>query len=350
MPVLPPHPDLDQLHRQAKDLLRDARRGETAALDRLATAAGPTAAPTTAKPALATAQLALAQEYGFASWRKLTAEVGRRITLDSGDLDGLTSLLAQDPSAAVAALERWCDHPLGAAPLNYVAMLRYDTDRKIWRDVPGTADMASALLAAGAPVDGHHDESETPLMTAASYGDAEVAKVLVAAGADLEAVASPTAGGVPGGTPLLHAAVFGMTDVVDVLVAAGARVEGVVLAAAAGDVTGHLDADTPASDRLLALIMAAHHQRIEVIDRLVAAGTPVDAVDEVWGRQALRTAAGDGRAESVRRLLSHGADPSLRDGKGRSALDLCRAGREQHPDGRGYDEVEALLVPLTPAR
>ena len=31
------------------------------------------------------------------------------------------------------------------------------------------------LLAAGAPVDGEPDAQETPLITAASYGDAEVA-------------------------------------------------------------------------------------------------------------------------------------------------------------------------------
>jgi hypothetical protein len=37
--------------------------------------------------------------------------------------------------------------------------------------------------------------------------------------------------------------------------------------------------------------MAADHQRLPVIDQLVEAGTPVDAVDEVFGRQALRTTA-----------------------------------------------------------
>ena len=62
--------------------------------------------------------------------------------------------------------------------------------------------------------------------------------------------------------------------------------------------------------------MAADHQRLEVIDRLLAAGTPVDAVDPVWGRQALRTAAANGRSASVRHLLDLGADPSLLDAGG----------------------------------
>ena len=50
---------------------------------------------------------------------------------------------------------------------------------------------------------------------------------LVDAGADLEAVSSPDAGGVPNATALLHAAVFGNTAVLDVLVSAGARMAAV---------------------------------------------------------------------------------------------------------------------------
>jgi ankyrin repeat protein len=72
-------------------------------------------------------------------------------------------------------------------------------------------------------VDGDPGDSETPLITAASYGDAEVAKVLIEAGADVDARSAPDSGGVPGGSALLHAAVFGMTDVLDLLVAAGRR-------------------------------------------------------------------------------------------------------------------------------
>jgi len=60
-------------------------------------------------------------------------------------------------------------------------------------------------------------------MTAASYGDAEVARVLTEAGAQLDLTASATAGGVPGGTALLH----GMADVVDALVAAGTPIDAV---------------------------------------------------------------------------------------------------------------------------
>jgi len=137
--------------------------------------------------------------------------------------------------------------------------------------------------------------------------------------------------------------VFGMTDVVDMLVAAGAQVNGIEEAAAAGDVGVWL-ADASADGRVRALVMAADHQRLQVIDALVAAGTPVVDADPVFGGHPLRTAASNGRPASVRRLLAHGADPNLRDEQGRTPLDLCRAGTTP-----GHREAEAILVPLTDA-
>jgi uncharacterized protein len=338
MPDLPARPDLEQLRHQAKDLLRDARAGDAGASARI-TAVSDTVT-------LASTQLALAREYGFASWPRLKVEVERRRILDDCDVERLAELLADEPGLATASMEHWCDHPQGATPLSYVAMLRYDTSRDAWRDLPGTGAVARALLAAGAPVDGEPDDGETPLITAASYGDAEVARVLIEAGADVDAASSPDSGGVPGGTALLHAAVFGMTEVVDVLVAAGARVDGIEVAAAAGDVSGWLSDETPADAGTRALVMAADHQRVAVIDRLIAHGIAVDAVDPVWGGHPLRTAAANGRAASVRRLLYHGADPDLTGDDGRTPLDLCRAARHA-AESPAHAEVEAILVPVT---
>jgi len=340
MPDLPARPDLGQLRRQAKELLRSASEGDDDARGRIRAVSE--------QLTLASAQLALAREYGFASWPKLKREVERRKILDDRDLDRLTALLAEEPELATAQMEHWRDHPRGASPLGYTAMLRYDTAGQVWRDLPGTAAMARALIEAGAPVEGEPGDRETPLMTAASYGDAEVARVLIEAGADLEATAADDAGGVPGGTALLHAAVFGMTVVVDLLVAAGARVHGVEEAAAAGDVSGWLGDDTPPDAKIRALVMAADHQRLDVIGRLVAAGTPVDGVDPVFGGHPLRTAAANGRPASVRRLLELEADPNLRDpGSNRTALELCRRGRGGAADRDAYDEVEAVLEPVT---
>jgi ankyrin repeat protein len=338
MPDLPVRPDLEQLRRQAKDLLSAARRGDQDALARIRAVSD--------RLILASAQLAVAHEYGFASWPRLKTEVERREILNGRDLARLRTLLTEDPSLAAEPMDHWCDHH-GAPPLSYMAMLRFDSQRLgLPRDLPGIGGVARALIAAGAPVDGPPGDKETPLITAASYGDAEVARVLIEAGADGDARTAPDSGGVPGGTALLHAAVFGMTDVLDLLVEAGAKVRSLEEAAAAGDVSGWLTADADLQARIRALVFAADHQRLAVIDELIDADTPVDAADEVWGRQALRVAAQHGRPASVRRLLQRGADPNLRDAEGLTALDWCQPERS-HLDGPGHREVEAILRPLT---
>jgi hypothetical protein len=73
MALLPAHPDLDHLRRQARDLLRSVRAGDADATRRLG--------PGSVQPTLALAQLAIAREYGFPSWPRLKAEVESR-TLD----------------------------------------------------------------------------------------------------------------------------------------------------------------------------------------------------------------------------------------------------------------------------
>jgi ankyrin repeat protein len=338
MPPLPVRTDLAQLRRRAKDLLRAAKAGDSEALARIRAVSD--------RLQLSSAQLALAREYGFASWPRLKREVERREILTSRDLTRLRALLAEEPELARSTMEHWRDHER-ALPLAFMAMLRFDHERLgLPADLPGTGAVARALLDAGAPVDGIPGDKETPLITAASYGDAEVARVLIEAGADVNAKSAPDSGGVPGGSALLHAAVFGNTGVLDLLVEAGADVDGLEEAAAAGDVTGRLTPDAPLQARIRALVFAADHQRLSVIDELIEAGTPVDAFDEVWGRQALRIAAQNGRAASVRRLLEHGADPNLRDREGLTALDWSRPGKRSL-DGPGQGEVEAILAPLT---
>lgn len=336
MAQLPPRPDLDQLRLQAKERLRSVRAGDPETIAWIDQAgAGRT---------LSAAQLQLARDHGFASWPRLQLEVARRTVLDLRQPEALSQFLSTRPEAATSDLANWMDHPRGASPLGYVAMARFDTVTGHWRDVEGTAAMAHALIAAGAPVDGNPGDPETPLITAASYGDGGVAAVLIAAGADVEARAAEDAGGVPGGTALLHAAVFGMTDVLDLLAAAGATLGSLEEAAAAGDLSGWGVAAVDEQTRVRALIMAAHHARLDVIDTLVAAGTPFDVEDRIFARHPLRLAAGQGRPASVERLLSLGAERSGRDRSGLTALDHCRHGRATAADPAPFDAVANLLT------
>jgi ankyrin repeat protein len=73
MSTLPVRPNLDQLRRQARELLRAAQAGD-------ATAAGRIRAVSDALT-LTAARLAIAREYGYASWARLKAEVDAR-TMD----------------------------------------------------------------------------------------------------------------------------------------------------------------------------------------------------------------------------------------------------------------------------
>jgi Family of unknown function (DUF5990)/Domain of unknown function (DUF5655) len=70
MSALPGRPDLDQLRRQARELLRSAVANDEQALGRIRVVSQ--------EQTLSAAQLAIAREYGFPSWPKMRAEVLRR--------------------------------------------------------------------------------------------------------------------------------------------------------------------------------------------------------------------------------------------------------------------------------
>jgi hypothetical protein len=71
VPELPGRPNIDQLRRQARELLRAAADGEPSALARMRAFSE--------RVSLSAAQLAVAREYGFASWPALHAEVQHRL-------------------------------------------------------------------------------------------------------------------------------------------------------------------------------------------------------------------------------------------------------------------------------
>jgi hypothetical protein len=78
VPELPGRPDIGQLRRQARELLRAAADGEPSALARIRAFSD--------RVSLSAAQLAVAREHGFASWPALHAEVERRLAaLSSGE-------------------------------------------------------------------------------------------------------------------------------------------------------------------------------------------------------------------------------------------------------------------------
>ena len=255
-----------------------------------------------------------------------------RSAIDAGDVDGLRQMLEADPALAEAAIT-WDGN--SSDPLHYLSDAPFHGFARHDR----LGELTRVLIDAGAPVDGPPNAGETPLIAAASLGQAEIARVLVAAGADLEREGEAVAGG----TALSHAVEFGMTEVVDVLVEAGAAVRSLKDAAGVGDIGGFLDGDVSEAERAGALRAAAACERLDVIDRLLDSGLPVDV--EADGHTALHSAAWEGKAAAVRRLIERGADVNRRDANHEGTpLGWCRFRHRQLGRSPGHDEVERILL------
>ena len=91
-----------------------------------------------------------------------------------------------------------------------------------------------------------------------------------------------------------------------------------------------------------ALIAAAHLGHVGVVRQLIAAGAPLDHVNNLhWTALIEAVVLGDGgrnHTSIVRLLLSAGANPTLRDRDGNTPLMLARA--------RGFREMERLLAAM----
>jgi hypothetical protein len=336
--VLPEFPDLVQLRRRAKELRRAARAGDQTALDLLASISD--------RDDLSSSQLALARRYGMSSWSRLKLEVERKNAIHHGDVDGLRRLLSRYPALAFEPVSSCFGND---SALGYLGVARFhgltDHDR--------AGEIADLMLEAGGAADGPDGAAEPPLVTAASYGEVEIVRALIDAGANLEA----TGFAVPGGTALAHAVEFGNSMVVDVLVEAGAVVYDIVQVAGVGNIDTQYLAGTSVATRARAGRAAVVCERLETLELIFASGVPVDADPDSGrangSRTLLHEAAYWGKPLSVERLLALGADPIRRDHEyGSTPLGWCRhrlgeiIGFGEHLI-RGHRKVERMLEPVT---
>lgn len=165
----------------------------------------------------------------------------------------------------------------------------------------GRTDRVAALLTEGAAVNSRDRNGDSPLNMAASKGNEALVEVLLRAGADVNLA------NISGVTPLMGAAFKGQPSIVRRLMAAGARLDPV--------------------DRVRknAAIYAAGVGCNECLAEFLRAGVQVNArLDN--DETLLMWAAGYGHLETVRFLLDHGADRSLKDNRGKSAADIAREG------------------------
>jgi hypothetical protein len=125
MPVrrLPVRPDLEQLHRQAKELLRAIHAGDSNAIVVLREHNPQSIDPAAAK--LADAQLVLARTYGASSWTRLVHAVRLADAIWRDDLEGVRELITQNAALIHEHVLVRTDSNWGP-PMTYAANLGRD--------------------------------------------------------------------------------------------------------------------------------------------------------------------------------------------------------------------------------
>lgn len=155
----------------------------------------------------------------------------------------------------------------------------------------GDVDAVRAIVADGVDFNESDFMTGPPIHLAIMEGHVAIAKVLIAAGADLEAV-----GEIGGAHPLHTAARNNQPAMVALLMDRGARFE-----------AKNTNGQTP-------LIVAAVTGSRDAAEALLSKGADVNGTDEFKGETALQYAAFSGRIEMVKLLLSHGADVNVHSG------------------------------------
>jgi ankyrin repeat protein len=122
MPVrrLPVRPDAEQLHRQAKELLRAIRAGDSRAIAELREHHPDVTDPSSAK--LADAQLVLARSYGASSWTRLVLAVRLADAIWRDDADTVRALVTDNPALIREHVLLRTDSNWGP-PMSYAANL-----------------------------------------------------------------------------------------------------------------------------------------------------------------------------------------------------------------------------------
>ena len=140
------------------------------------------------------------------------------------------------------------------------------------------------LLAAGAEVDGRGPgDKQTPLIAAALAGDAEIAALLLAKGADI------MARNVGGFTPLHAAAYAGSMPVAELLLEKGAKLE-----------------DDENKARVSPLMVAGEEHHLKLAEFFIARGADVNHA-EIHGFMPVSRALWKRNDDVVRLLKRHGA-------------------------------------------
>lgn len=179
----------------------------------------------------------------------------------------------------------------------------------------GDADRVALALRAGADIEARDAKERTALLLAVTYDRVEVARLLVAMGASADALDDRH------DTPWLVTGVTGSVAMLEALLPAGP--------------------DLTIRNRFggVSVIPASERGHVEYVRRVVRTGIDVDHVNDLgWTALLEAVILGDGgprHQEIVRILLAAGADRSIADKDGVTAL--------EHARRKGHDEIARLL-------
>jgi hypothetical protein len=330
---------IEVYQRRAEELVEQARRGDVDALRRVRAHVPRLSQFSGGELDLLDARIVVAREYGFPTWRDLRFYVDKAIReyehrptgsladafalIQSGDVAGLRRMLDDDPSLVRATYR-------GAANTMLEAIAQPEVfGQRLGIDLGVEPAIVELLIERGSDLD-------VPLNLAACFNRAELVRMLLDAGAPVDAVQ------VWGITPLQTAIYHGSRESADLLAPVGLVPDALYVAAGAGrvddverwfDAAGNLKAEAmrlrpnladigfppapppraEAQDVLdEAFALAACNGRLAVMERLLQHGASISGAAHL-GLTALHFAVIHQRLDVARWLVERGADRSLRD-------------------------------------
>ena len=211
-----------------------------------------------------------------------------------------------------------------------------------------------SLVNAGADPNQANKKGITPISAAAHKGNTVIMKILIDAGATVNALKSPGSGS----TPLIQAAHFGHVEAVRILVkhnavADFANSKGTTALMRASQ-EGHVeictilikaeaDVNRKNNEGMNALMLASQRGHADMATLLINSGACMDEQTS-QGSTALMLACKRGHGEVVKVLVQMGAEIFVRDSKGRTAYETAR--KRQHENLLPYlnTQVQIRLI------
>jgi ankyrin repeat protein len=363
---LPVRPSLEQYRKQAKELLKACKSGDSEAIQRIKrhhphpSKLADSRTQSATFP-LADAQLAIAREYAFESWPKFAKHIealsreGSPVSqfelaadaLVAGDVEQLSRLLRENP----ALIRERSTRLHRATLLHYLGANGFEDYRQ--KSPKNAVEIAEMLLRAGAEVDAVADTygKGTALGLVATSVHPKQAGVQIALLETLLVAGAAVDGAFSGWSPVISALRNGHGEAAEFLAEHGARLD---LEGAAGvgqldlvktffDENGGLKAGATRAQMESGFLWACEYGRGNVVEFLLQRGADPHAQANT-GLTGLHWAVVGGQLATIRLLLERGAPLEARNAYGGTALGQALWSAFNGDSGIDYVPVIDMLV------